>query len=345
VVIGPSQASILDLELLHNFSTKTCVSISEQAEQSHFYQTGFITEALKTDYVLHCLLGLSAFHLVHQHQELLQSAPEQQQPAIRAKMERYLLAAHAHHNAGISAFRQTLTSLTEENCHALFAGATLIVITSFAESCEGVRFMTDSKIPSHEDSDPTVTRWLILLRGAKTVVVNTSEWVNEGPMAPIIGRRTVDGYDSNIGVVHRDVTHYLDSLSAAICEYSEPEVSEICIAAIELLRKSWKGMAGGCDLGVAFFWAVLVEDDFMALLEMKRAEALLILGAYCVLLYSHNLQWWMQGWPKHMLGTIEGIMDERWKVWLQWPWQVIGDEKSEQRRERVLVVTEGMCCQ
>jgi hypothetical protein len=122
-------------------------------------------------------------------------------------MERYLLAAHAHHNAGISAFRQTLTTLTEENCHALFAGATLIVITSFAESCEGVRFMTDSKIPSHEDSDPTVTRWLILLRGAKTVVLNTSKWVNEGPMAPIIGRRAVDAYDSNIGVVHRDVTH------------------------------------------------------------------------------------------------------------------------------------------
>lgn len=261
-------------------------------------------------------------------------------------MEQYLLAAHAHHNAGISTFRQTLTTLTEENCHALFAGATLIVMNSFAESCEGVRFMTDSKILSHEveDLDPTVTRWLILLRGVKTVVLRTSEWVRQGPMAPIIGRREFDGYESNIGDVHRDVTHYLDSLSAAICEYSEPEVCDICVAAIELLRKSWKGMAGGCDFGVAFFWAVLVEDDFMALLEMKRAEALLILGAYCVLLYSHSRQWWLRGWPKHMLGTIEGMMDERWKVWLQWPWQVIGDEKSEQR-ERVMVVTEGRCCQ
>lgn len=164
-------------------------------------------------------------------------------------------------------------------------------------------------------------------------------------MAPIIGRRTLDGYDSNIGAVHHDVTHYLDCLSAAICKYSEPEVSKICIAAIELLRKSWMGIVGGSDFGVTFFWAVLIGDDFMALLEMKRAEALLVLGAYCVLLHSYNWQWWMRGWPKNMLGTIEGMMEERWKFWLQWPWQVIGDEKSEQWREYVLVVTEVMCCQ
>ena len=220
-------------------------------------------------------------------------------------------------------------------------------MTSFAECCEGVRYITDSRLPSGTEkySGLTVTKWLILLRGAKTVVAETDKWVRTGPMAPLITPRGVDGYERKIGAVDEDVTIYLDRVSAAFVEYSEPEVSKICIAAVELLRKSWVGIASGCDFGVAFFWAVLVEAEFMVLLELKRPEALLVLAAYCVLLHSGNWQWWLKGWPKHMLRMIEGMMEERWKGWLEWPVQVIGNEDTGQWKERALVVTEGVCCQ
>jgi hypothetical protein len=90
----------------------------------------------------------------------------------------------------------------------------------------------------------------------------------------------------------------------------------------------------------------MLDDEFMALLEIKSSEALLVLGAYCVLLHSTgNWRWWIRGWPKNTFNTIEGMIDDRWKGWLEWPAQVIRDKNTGQCRERVLVVTEGVCCQ
>jgi hypothetical protein len=226
------------------------------ADLQEFYQTRFVTEALKSDFVLHCLLGLSAFHLVQQHQELLQGAPEQQQPLIRSKISDCLISAHLHHHEGISIFRQTLTMITEENCHSLFAAATLIVMTSCAESCEGVRSVT-SQMHSNEDSVPTVTKWLILLRGVKTVLAVTWDWVRTGPMAPILTRRGLEDFDSNIAAIDGDAARYLNRLSAAFSEYSEPEVDRICTTTITLLQETWKGLANGCDFGAAFIVRII----------------------------------------------------------------------------------------
>ena len=227
------------------------------ADLQEFYQTRFVTEALKSDFVLHCLLGLSAFHLVQQHQELLQCAPEQQQPLLRSKINDCLISAHLHHNAGISTFRQTLTMITEENCHSLFAAATLIVMTSFAESCEGVRSVTESQMHSNEDSVPTVTKWLILLRGVTTVLTIAGDRVRTGPMAPILVRRGLQDFDSNIAAMDENAARYLDRLSAAFSEYCEPEVDRICTTAITWLQKTWKGLANGCDFGAAFIVRII----------------------------------------------------------------------------------------
>jgi hypothetical protein len=216
---------------------------------------------------------------------------------------------------------------------------------SFAEACEDVRSITDSRLPADGQEGPTVTKWLILLRGVKDVLRHTFEWVKAGPMAPALNPRSTLGYDYEIGAVPEDATMYLDLLSSAFREHSEPEVTDACIAAIKLLRKSWAGVANGCDFGVAFYWAIFLDDAFMALLDRKTPEALLVFGAYCVLLHSENWRWWMKGWPKNMLRMVEGMIDEQWKGWLRWPAQVIADEEAGKWRPPVLVVTEGMCCQ
>lgn len=220
-----------------------------------------------------------------------------------------------------------------------------MVMISFAETCEGVRSITDSRLPADPQEGSTATKWLILLRGVRDVLTYTYEWVKEGPMAPILVQKGTLGYDYEIGAAPEDVTMYLDKLSSAFREHSDPEVSDICIAAIKLLRKSWVGVASGCDFGVAFFWAIFLDDAFMALLDRNTSEALLVFGAYCALLHNENWHWWIKGWPKNMLRMIEGMIAEQWKDWLRWPAQVIADEEAGKWRPPVLVVTEGMCCE
>ena len=189
----------------------------------------------------------------------------------------------------------------------------------------------------------SVTNWLILLRGVKAVVADTWEWVRTGPMCPIITPRGLEGYETEIADVDGDSAFYLDRLAALFVESSEPDISRICIPALSLLRKSWAGIASGCDFGVAMFWGALVEDEFMALLEAKVPEALLVLGAYCVLLHTAEGRWWIKGWPKNMLRMIEGMVGAEWKSWLKWPAKVIGNEAG-QWKDKFLVVTEGRCC-
>ena len=250
------------------------------------------------------------------------------------------MAAHVHYNVALSSFRQDLTNITAENSHALFSCATLIVMISFAQSCDSLSTFSST---TNQECGPGVMKWLSLLRGVKSVLTETGEWVHTGPMAPLLYMRGPEGYSSNIGKVDEDVTAHLDSLSAAFVECAEPRVADVCVAATELLRKSFAGMAFGSDS--VFFWPVLVHKDYMSLLELNIPEALMVLASYCVLLHTKNWCWWIEGWPANMLRKIEGIINEQWRAWLWWPLHVISNEDNGRRKENVLIVTEGACCQ
>jgi hypothetical protein len=345
--IAVTVSSLLDLELLHNFSTKTCLSMTPNAALQQFYRTVYISEALKVDYHLHCILGLSAFHLAQQHQEIINSADEEQKPAIRLKIKGYLDAAHAYHNTGLSSFRQTLTNITSENCHALFACSSIIAMTSFAQCCNSLRSITESMFPQQtgEESRPTIIKQMFLVRGTKSVLNEAGDWIRAGPMSPILLARGWEGYESNMGQVDEDSALYLDSLSAFFAQHSDPSVSNICVAAIELLRRSFAAMASGCDYSVVFFWPALVSPDFVTMLELNRSEALTVLASFCVLLHTQNWRWFIKGWPSSMLSTIAGMLDEQWRHWLRWPAQVMQHEDNLQVKDGILPVIEGMCCQ
>ncbi|TAQ84862.1 hypothetical protein B7494_g6818 [Chlorociboria aeruginascens] len=341
-----STFSLLDLELLHNFSTETSLSMSSYAALCKFYQTGLITEALKSDYLLHAILGFSAFHLKQQHQDILESTNEEQRLSISTKIEAYLVAGRAHCSAAIPPFREHLVNITPENCHSLYACASIIFAISFIESHDNLASFNAVEGTANENQGPgqIVTKWLLLLRGIRTVASQSWAWVEAGPMAQMADRSRYKGYEHNIAQVDEDITTFLNQLSAAFSQYSEFEVSTICIAAIDLLRKSFAGVASGCDAGVVFFWPALVDADFITLLESDRPEALLVLASYAVLLHTQSWRWWIRDLPQSIHKAIEGKLDGRWMEWLSWPAQAIRDTDAGQLQQDVLLVTEGTCC-
>lgn len=340
-------SNLLDLELLHNFSTKTCLTLTSHAPLQEFYQTTFISEALRADYLLHCLLGLSAFHLAQQHREMLDVVDEQQKSTVRSKVGEYLVAAHTHHNAGLSTFRQTLTSITPENCHTLFASSILIAGTSFALPWDGGMLLSEPVSNSYttQDSVSTIPEWLLMLRGIRIILTEARrDWIEAGPMSPILKSREYESYGKNIGQVDEDTAVYLDSLCAYFVQYSNPHVCDACITAIELLRKSFAGIAGGCDPSVVFFWPAQVSADFLTVLEGNTPEALLVLASFCMLMDTLSWCWLFQGWSPNMLKAIEGMLDTKWKQWLSWPLQVVTNNGARQLKGPILAVIEGRCC-
>jgi len=184
-------------------------------------------------------------------------------------------------------------------------------------------------------------KWLLLVRGIKAIINETSGLVRSGPMAPMISVPWKEKYESNTGKVDEHVTAYFNRLCAAFVECSEPRVSEVCISAVKLLQKSFAGMAYERNSSLAFFWPTQVPPDFILLLESKRPEALVVLASYCVLLHTQNWRWWVSGAPANMLRAINGMLNEQWRGWLSWPFRAIRDGDGEQSNDCVLAKTEG----
>jgi hypothetical protein len=155
-------------------------------------------------------------------------------------------------------------------------------------------------------------------------------------MLPILRLREYEPYDKNIGQVDRDISIYLDSLSAIFAKDSDPDVHTTCVASLELLRESFPGIAAGSDSSVVFFWPVLVLPDSITMLEGNQQEALLVLASFCILLDTQNWCWLFRGWPSNMLETIEGLLDMKWREWLMWPLQVMKRNNSSQNKGRIL---------
>ena len=292
-------------------------------------------------------MSFSAFHLAQQHQQLLDKLDHQEKPAVLSKIKGYLVAAHGHHNIGLGSFRDKLQNITPENRHALFGCSCFIAMNSFAQSCDSVRVATELvySLDASQESWFTAAKWLLLIRGIKTVLEEARPWIHRGPMSPILENRGKEGYQQDMGMVDGDITLYLDNLSSAIVHHTDSDIADTCISAITSLRKAFTGIACGCDYSVVFVWPVTVDPYFVEILESNRPEALVVLAAFCVLLHTQNWRWWLIGWSSNMLTTIEGNIDKSWRPWLAWPLQVVGDSDARQAKDRITVVTEGICCQ
>jgi hypothetical protein len=301
---------------------------------------------LKCDYLLHVVLGLSAFHLARQHQEIIETSSEQNNLADTSKTEKYLIAGHLHYKAALGSFRRNLVHITPENCHQLFACAMFIFITSIVQSYTSLIHSTSQSESSlvDEESRQSVTKWLFLLRGAKTVVTE-SFWVRTGPMAPLLRSLEEGGIGTIIGKLDEEFSVFFDKLCVTFAEKSQPSVRDLCIMEIERLRKSFNAMTHGIQASVLFIWPAMIHQDFLILLESNNPEALVVLACYCVLLHKSSWRWWIKGWPANTVHVIDSMIDEKWRSWLGWSLQAVSLEVEETHNRSVLCVSEGPCCQ
>ena len=311
-----SPSSLMDLELLHNFTSKTYSTITCSAVISpslrEFYRTTYVQEAFAYDYFIHSILAVSAFHLVHQRR----------QSGASADLEKYLIAGHTHHNTALRSFRQTLEDVTDENCSAMFGCASLIAIMSYAQ----LRTATNQPLPdSPRKANSFVPEWFTLVRGI-SLAVHNNENVKSGPMAPIF--RRIETYGT--GKVDPDVSSYLKRLCDAFTQHSDAKVGRVCCAAVDMLRESFTIAGQQRESMPVLAWPVTVHEEFVALLEMSIQEAVLVLAQFCVLLFEIRGLWWVEGWAEHILESVDDyIVEERWREWLRWPSDVIYGKERE----------------
>ncbi|KAJ5864590.1 uncharacterized protein N7529_006506 [Penicillium soppii] len=322
-----STSALLDLKLLHNFTTKTSQTLSGTSEVRACLSTGFIELAMQHghEYLLHCILALSAFHIVNQQENRESSQPPQVEDHPK---EVYLQAAYKHHESALKGYRHSLSTVSPASCHGIFGCAILLFITTFARP-------PDSALQLGQPQNSTnvgvwlsfhLSEWVILIKGLPSIVAYNEfrTALYNGPLATLMNAQSYRSADVQTSPQREAVSCHLHHLSEGIRVHSSNDTNiQVCLPAIETLRQVVTELNHSNDHALAFLWPIRVTPEYLTLLEAKVPEALVVFAYYCAILYITSSTWWTKGWPRPILESIRETIDKKWNSWLSWPLDLV----------------------
>ncbi|KAI5780046.1 hypothetical protein EDC01DRAFT_284730 [Geopyxis carbonaria] len=303
----PQPGESLDLqslELLHHYSHSTHATIPGSAYAPEIWRTVVPRVALGSDYCMHAVLAITALHV---------SATSSSTAAAHAYG---MLAARHYHRASVG-LRGALLRLApadardEATGNALFLTSSLISVYALA-----------STPASSPGGLPAAFAWIPLIRGVHLVLKGCWDAVKHGELGPLlqVKRRRRPCEMVWLG----DLPAYLDTLHLAAGGFpdgaelrADPSLVSVYRDAVEKLKEAWEiAMA---EESRAFIWPITASERFVGLLMQLRPRALLVLAHYCVFFASLKEMWWVRDRAAEELGTIGGLLEERWRVYLEWP--------------------------
>ncbi|KAF2800355.1 hypothetical protein K505DRAFT_228934 [Melanomma pulvis-pyrius CBS 109.77] len=294
-------------ELMHNYTTTTCISISDNPIMQTFMQTNIPRIGFANEHVLHMILGLSALHLAR----------------FNPNRERfYLDHANRHYQAGLRVATSLLSSLNEENCHSLYLFSNLCTSFTLARGPVPGDFLLFS------DNGPA--EWMALFRGAHPVFDSYGEAIKNGPLAPMIndGIQAISRTQQPLPPEEMEQLTYLRGMIEATS--ASPE--EACILndnmdqlvrlfSSRYIGEGRKAQAQFRSIGI---WLYRCSNDFTTLLRQHNPVALTIFAYSCVALNDLSANWVMGGWVPHILTGVHERLPLAYHPWIQWPIQQIG---------------------
>lgn len=168
----PSSFSMLDLELLHFWTTKSVDGFIDCRESVELFRTTVVGIAFNFPFLMHEILALSAQHLA----------------SIRphdAKM--YIEASCAHSGIALTQAQPEVGSLTPQNCHACFAFSSTLFVQKWASQDVNkpstLLFKPTNYVSETDDSQQL--QWISLHRGLQSISRAVYPHLSAGPLAMV----------------------------------------------------------------------------------------------------------------------------------------------------------------
>lgn len=344
---------LVHLELLHNYSTLTSLTLSGDPVLRNVWRLNAPREGFKHDFVLRSIFALSALHMA-----MFATDPETKQ--------QYLQRAQIEHSIALRETAAALRHASAANCSAVFISATLTFLYAWACPRQpGDIFLLSSS--SSSSSSNQAADWVFLLRGIRTI---TEAWQVEllrGPFGSMMrsGRETIHSEDGKATLVaspawqataeHAQFSYlrrtvmraaslqdapiygkYIDSLERGFA-YTYRSMGAIHPqggqGAVTPSTPSTEGggassavstVAGPALTSSVYYWLYCMENDFLDLIVQRRPLALVVFAHFVVLLRVLSGCWWMQGWTTHLMQEIWELLDEDHRLWICWPIEELG---------------------
>lgn len=307
-----------DMELLMHFMLHTSKTIVESGREDDPVVQSWARNVPKVGFtfhfVLHLVLGVAGYHLVHLT------------PAESTEKPKWGVLAKHHAEKGLALLTATLSELDNNNAGALYVGS---ILSAYCIYAAGPTDANDLLVCNVNDGVPQAS--LALVRGVRMIRrdVNTSDLFS-GLLEPL--GREHDARFATAPVIGREDQAWLNStkplghLRMLLESYSGVEASVYMTAfsTVERIYRATFGDEHGFYYGpwsyrMVFIWLHQMEDDFVLCLREKKPHALLILAYYAVLLKRMKHIWSLAGWAEHILSRIAELLEDDFIEWFMWP--------------------------
>jgi hypothetical protein len=316
------------LELLHNFTTLTSYSLSNDVALRTLWRIKVPQLGFSVDFVMRGILAISALHMSR---------------TFPSKHDYYLAMAMSEHEAALREALSVLRNVTAGNCSALY----VFSIMTFYYTVAAPRTVGDMLLANASG----VADWLVVFRGLRGISDVATRELLDGPFAALFihGQARIDESFSAVATSQGwNLTNehmQLETLRRLVSRATkEPQLLDVYLRSINELELCFQnnsarfqsiipGMTAGGNPGesivvpetaIVLSWAYQVCNEFVELLVQRRGEALVIFAYYCVLLKSLDGCWWMHGRTSHFLQEIWEALTQQQKLWIQWPLEEIG---------------------
>jgi hypothetical protein len=295
--------NIMDLELLHNWTTSAAYTVSNITQLQTFFRVNIPSFAFQHPYVLHGVLALSALHLAHFKRGESQSM--------------YRREAEHHYEIGLRTATSLLPTINDGTAPSLYLFGTFCNIMTLGLGPKPGDFLLFG--------EAGLSEWLVIFRGVKSILDVHMDLLLRSELAPLFRisqhhltlQATSDEHlrelrelISTTAAEDPDLPIYLKSLHDLGLSFPASTVSGI--------------RATVPSPQIVFVWLYRLQDEFVGCLHQRRPIPLVILAHFCVLLSDLSAYWWAKGWAEHLISEIHSSLTEEYRFWMRWPMEEIG---------------------
>ncbi|KAL0929778.1 fungal Zn binuclear cluster domain-containing protein [Colletotrichum truncatum] len=308
---SPKDGWILDLELMHHFTSTSYLTFSSSPMVQKVFQSNIPNEAFNHPFLLHQILTFSAYHKAFL------------QPSQR---HIYLPYAAKHQNDAINQMRPALADINSSNCHAIFATSTLLTLSAFAT------YPSQEKYDPAFSSIPSMLDIFTLTTGMRTIFRTWDQDLRKGPLGDFFSNgfrntvvRTVDVKLQPLFDQLSYVVYKLMELRLPRFEYDV--VNEALLSLIECVTKvsSANTLTAPAEFRALLMWPGSMSKDYLVLLREQHPAALMLLAHFCVVAHmAEPFCWFLEGWAKALMAVITAqICDSPWAEFIKWPQGIV----------------------
>lgn len=324
----PFQFSGADMELFHHYMSSTSMTLVENEAGRELMQTAVPQLGFKFNYVLRLLLAFSAYHNAHlkrqhQGQEVVPSTASAESTVTTQGDHNYTTAVREVSNS--------ISSLSETSCHAVYASAVFICFCSFAKGPRAGEYLV------FNDTKGTA-EWLSLLEGVRAIVEHSRDVLsvdltpsNDSTSNSSQTRPLFEAFGDQNGI-HTGWRSCYEHLQMILCreiptgDFRYP----IYHSALDSLAWSFDKVYSGTvtskgeKWALTFRWLYTLPEIFASDLQQREPIALLLFSPFVVLLKELEAYWFVRGWPEHIVSGIYQYLNVEQCDSIRWQMEQVG---------------------